>query len=209
MPLIVPNVARYTVEGTYLDAPVANVIDMYIPDGWAGLTRDDAVEQVGRNVLTGWYLEILPVMKGQYIAQDVTWVDLNTADGSTGTVVVGNQPEYTFPYPGAIGGEPYTAAVATLVTKNTVARRGERQGRMFLCPPGEADIIGNTIQPDYLTALNSALSDFTEYLYAGTENSAYPVVVHQPAGGTFGTSTPVTGMTARARVSTQRRRNRA
>lgn len=209
MPLIVPNVARYTVEGTYLDAPVANVIDMFIPDGWAGYTRDDAVELVGRNVLTGWYDEILPVMKGQYIATEVSWVDLNTADGSTGTVVIGNRAEVTLPYPGAIGGEPYTAAVATLVTKNTVARRGERQGRMFLCPPGESDIVGNTIGSDYLNALNSALSDFVEYLYAGTDNTTYPVVVHQAAGGTFGTSTPVTGMTARARVSTQRRRNRA
>lgn len=209
MPLVVPNVARYTIEGTYLDAPVANVIDIFIPDGWSGYPRDNAVETVGRNVLTGWYEEILPVMKGQYIATAVTWVDLNTADGSTGTVVVGAQPEHTLPYPGAIGGEPYTAAVATLVTKNTTARRGERQGRMFLCPPGEADIIGNTIQPDYLNALNGALSDLMTYLVAGSDSDCYPVVVHQSASSSIGTSTPVTGFKARARVSTQRRRNRA
>lgn len=210
--LIVPNVCRFTIEGSYLGAPCFNILDVYLPaDGT--MARGQACSAMAEIVLDAWAEEILPVMKGQYTAEAVSWLDLDSATGSTGSTTRGSGgdgPYYTWPMPGAIGGEAYTGAVATLVRKRSIASRGQRQGRMFLPPPGEADMSGNTIGAPYLSALNTALGMFLSKLSDPAEDigSAALVTVHDPAGIAGPTWTEVTGLSARERVSTQRRRNR-
>ena len=210
--LIVPDVCRYTIEGSYLGAPCFNILDTYLPaDGL--MTRPEAVAAMAEVVLDAWSDFVLPVMKSQYTAEAVSWLDLDSATGTTGSTTRGSTadgPYAIWPKTGEIGGEAYTGAVATLVRKRSVATRGQRQGRMFLPPPGEADIAGNTIGAPYLAALNTALGEVV-YTLANPPTpigSAALVTVHDPAGAAAPTWTEVTELSARDRVSTQRRRNR-
>lgn len=208
MTLIVPSIVRCTINGTYLGSPVANIIDVLVPEAWGGHERDEACEACAVEVLFAWHTHVLPVLKGQYIAESVSYVDLSSVEGVTGTVT--NAGATVWPYPGGVGGEPYSGAIAILVTKSTGSRRGERSGRMFLTPPGEADVNGNTIGAPYITALNEALAGFQESVESRPPGGPYAElhVVHKTRLSEIGTSTAITSMTARARVSTQRRRNR-
>lgn len=210
--LIVPNVCRFTIEGSYLDAPCFNILDVYLPANGT-MERPEACGAMAKVVLDAWSDCILPVMKGQYTAVAVSWLDLASATGTTGSTTSGSGddgPATTWPKPGTIGGEAYTGAVATLVRKRSMAVRGERQGRMFLPPPGEADITGNSIGAPYLSALNTALGELLYQLGDTSEDigTAALVTVHDPASAVVPTWSPVTELSARERVSTQRRRNR-
>lgn len=202
--LVAPQVIRCTIEGTYLGAPMANVIDvvmMLTPDN-----RQDGCVEAAQAVLKAWHEEILPVMHGQYIADRVRFVDLDSPTGPTGEVT--QSGAISWPYPGNLGGLPYSGAIATLVTKaSSQTARGTRSGRMFLPPPGEADVAGNTIDPAYLAALNVALGDFLENLLDDDPVAVAMVVPHVIAGEYVGRS-GVGQLSARSRVSTQRRRNR-
>lgn len=208
MALIVPSIVRCTIAGTYLGSPVANIIDVLVPEGWGDYERDEACKFTAENVLHHWHTHVLPLLKGQYIAESVSYVDLSSVDGVTGTVT--SSGAVVWPYPGGVGGEPYSGAIAILVTKSTGSRRGERSGRMFLTPPGEADINGNTIGAPYVTALNDALETFLEEMNdMGVGDVKTKLhVVHRTRFAEVGTSTAITSLSARARVSTQRRRNR-
>lgn len=207
MPLLVPNVVRCTIHGTYFGAPVANIMDFFVAEGFNGGTREEACETVAGNVLYTWATEMLPALNANYVMQSVSWVDLSEVNGSVGSVT--SRGAVTLPLSGQIVGEGYAQNVATLVTKHTVARRGERPGRMFLVPPGESFVEGSFITTAHVTTLNTALEDFlTEVTVdVGTPDIAYPVVVHAQ-NLVAGTSSRITALTVRRRVSSQRRRNR-
>lgn len=216
MALIAPDVCRYTINGSYLDRPVANIIDAVILDTIGPTGRNEAVERFCGVILNAWALHYLPVAPSAYRFDSVSWVDLNSESGSVG--VRSSTDVYDLPLNGALAGQMYTGAVSVLVTKQTTAARGQRQGRWFLPPCTEADIEGNFIGADYLNALNDGLSDIVEALTdTGTigDYQAFPTVVHTRNVGTpsnpdivYVNNTQINSLTAQGRVSTQRRRNR-
>ena len=208
MTLLVPSVVRCTINGTYFGAPVANIIDMFVAEDFdIADSREEACEIVAGNVLYVWNDAILPVLNANYVATSVSFVDLSEPNGAVGTVT--ERGAVVWPKPGLVAGEGYAQNVATLITKHTVARRGERPGRMFLVPPGESLVAGSMINSAHVTTLNAAFADFLAEVTTPGENSdsSYPVVVHQ-TNAVAGTGTRITAMTARPRVSSQRRRNR-
>ena len=208
MTLQVPSTVRCTIHGEYYGAPVANILDMFVAeDLLPEADRAEACEIVAGNVLFTWNSRILPVLNANYIANSVSYVDLSEVNGAVGNVVT--RGAVTWPKPGTVAGEGYSQNVATLITKNTVARRGERPGRMFLVPPGESLVAASLIAPAHVTTLNTAFANFlTDVTTSGdTADSSFPVVVHQQSA-IVGTPTRITSMTARPRVSSQRRRNR-
>lgn len=204
MALTRAGICRYTCNGTYLGAPVATIVDMLVNPVVAGPGRDEQVADIAEVVLDRWANRLMPLMKGQYSFNSVSWVDLNTVSGSTGEIT--STDATTLPVLGEIGGAPYSGAVAILVDKNTVARRGQKSGRMFLPPCGEADIEGNTIGTPYLNALQAALNSLYEGLTVATAPSAGPVVVHSGLNVEGPGWSAITGYRARSKVTTQRRR---
>lgn len=204
MALIRTGVARYTVNGTYLGVPTANIVDLYCSPLTPGEARDEVVENLAGVVLDAWCEYLLPVMMSAYSITSVSWVDLASADGTTGSL--SSTGTNTLPQAGALTGQAYSGAIAILVDKQTTSRRGEKAGRMFLPPCGESDIEGNTIGAPYLAALNTALEELHDALNPSTDPVAVFKVVHVGETSTASSISTVTGLVARAKVTTQRRR---
>lgn len=216
MALIAPNIVRYTINGTYLGRPTANIMDMYVEDETGVGTREDRIPQVADILQGAWDQHILPNQSSSFTAVSVSWVDLNSEDGVIGTVSSGAGG--VWPAPGETGGNPYTGAVACLITKAATARRGQRQGRMFLPGLTEAYVSGNEIDSTYLNDLQPALDLFVNqitYSDLAPFEGFWPVVVHTRNDGTptnpvivFTGASRVEEMSAQVRVASQRRRNR-
>lgn len=214
MALVFGGVCRYTIEGTILGAPCANVLDIAIDTaGGSGTARQDGVEAVAERLVDIWPNNVLST---SYSFDAVSWVDLDSQDGVTGSVTA--SATNNLPQDGGHGGDPYTAAVAILINKVTTARRGQRQGRMFVPGLVELDVSGNFIIPAWRTTLGDSFDLFLEQLEAVDTTFTFApklVVVHTRNTGTpanpvivaDGTS-EVTALAVNARVSTQRRRNR-
>lgn len=206
MTVIIPSVVRCTILGTYYGAPTANIMDFLVSEGWSGALRPAQCQATAENLLWRFSQRVLPLLGGNYVAQQVDFVDMSQDDGATGSVT--SWDDQTWPKAGSIGGQGLTGAVATLVTKQTTARRGERSGRLFLAPPTESDVDGNIIGGPYLAALNTGLATFLDELDITDGGGVnYPVVTHF-TGSVVRPSSQITALVARPRVSTQRRRNR-
>lgn len=216
MALIAPDVVRFNINGSYLGRPCVNVLDMVVQPDDSGEGRDQAIIDTAGQIINVWCEEMLDFFTQSYSFDSVSWVDLNSEDGFVG--VRTSTDTNTLPDLGNIIQPAYSGAVATLVTKETSSRRGQRPGRWFLAPPGEDAVNGNFLVGTYLEALNTALSEVVERL---TETGIalginyFPTVIHTRNTGTptnpnivYEGNTQVTNFSAAQRVSTQRRRNR-
>lgn len=210
MALVVPSVARFAVNGTYGDRPVVNVLDFQIDTTGSGLDRDQAVYDTAGNIINSWYEHVLPRTVSQYSLQSVSWVDLNSLGGSTGSRVATS--EHTLPQPGRDGNVSTVGNISVLVTKQTVSGRGRRNGRIYFVGLDETDVGTSDLSPTALGLWQDAMDDLLAEL-----NDAPPVsltrqlvVVHTTGPNpTTGTYTSVDQLVVQARVATQRRRLRA
>lgn len=216
MALIAPSVARYTINGTYLGRPTANIIDMFIVQEVGILDRDDRVAQLAEFIRVQWNDRILPAQSTSFTAESVSWVDMNSVDGTVG--VVTGSGGTAWPNQGETGGNPYSGSVAALITKQAVARRGQRQGRMFLPGLSESYVSGNELDATWLNPLNGQLAQFVADLSATDVlpfEGFYPCVTHTRNDGTptnpdivFNGTSRVVSMAVEVQVASQRRRNR-
>lgn len=214
--LVAPSVCRYTVNGTYLGRPVANILDQVIIDNVGPTTRHDAIDDVAGDIIDAWSQHILSFVNTGYTATSVSWVDLDNANGETGSK--SSTTDESWPQSGLSDGDPYAASVALLVTKETSSGRGQRNGRMFIAGLDESFVTGNTIEPAVLTGIQTELDAFTEALTETGMIATYetfPTVVHTRNTGTaanpvieYVNNTAVTSFAAQSRVASQRRRNR-
>lgn len=170
-PFIVPGVCRYTVHATFGNRAVANVLD-YEVDTTGELTlRSTACEDMAGILLNEWTDSILPILVSGYVAQSITWVDLDDVDGTTGSRSTsgGN----TWPKAGTISTSPMPANVAYLVRKNITGVRSARRGRMYLCGVDEnatAPTIANQIDAAKITTVQTKMNSFL-----GDTNQTGPV----------------------------------
>lgn len=217
MPLIAPDVCRYSINGNYLNRPAVNVLDMVVQSQDPGARpRDQVIEEVAGRMINQWVDNVMTRFGSSYSFASVSWVDLNSVTGSVGSRT--STDEYTLPRSASGAGEPLTAALAMLVEKVTTRQRGSRPGRWFLPGFTEGDINGNIWGAGTLTATNAALSNFLEEMTEtglGSESYYFPTVVHTRNAGTpqnpnivYVNNTQITDLQAAGRVSTQRRRNR-
>lgn len=215
--IVAPDVCRFTFVGEYLSKPCLNTLDMVVlnPVPISG-TRSEHIQTVANTLLDAWAEEVAPLSQQSYSFDELRWIDLDSEDGEVGSLTA--TQSRTLPVNGGGTGEPYTAAVAALVTKVTARQRGLRQGRLFLAPPDETNIAGNILSGPFLAVANANLSDFVERI---TETSVlddaqyFPTVVHTRNAGTpqnpnvvYVNNTQITDFQMSGRVSTQRRRNR-
>lgn len=203
--LIAPGCVRYTVHGQYDGEAIANIVDMDI-DTQLGGDRDENVQNLAGVILNEWSDHILPRVDDNYLAQAVSWVDLDSEDGSTGQRA--STSEHTWPAVGGRTGPSQPGNVAARVRKGGAARRGQRAGRMYLVGVMESDT--DEVNPNYLVdgqvqAWNEALADFLAGVNQDTPYEADMVVIHT-IGGVYESHNDVQDLTIERRLASQRRR---
>lgn len=170
-PLIVPGVCRFTVNGTYADRNVANIIDMHIDDGLAGPSRAEDIVDQAHIIVSAWVDHILGNISDRYRGLSVSWVDLSTEDGSTGEVTDGTGSD--FPAFGGLAGQGMPGNVSWLVHKQLVAGRGSRAGRMYL-----AGVVESATDHD---SPNVGMGSFVADINTGLDN--FLDAINQDPGG--------------------------
>jgi hypothetical protein len=217
MALIVPGVCRYTVNGTFSDRPVANIIDMRIDTTGTATARSDAVQDQAGIILNEWSDHVLVTCGNRYTALSVSWVDLDDADGSTGLITEGE--DETWPQAGLEASSQFPGSVNILVTKVHAGGRQTRNGRMYLAGVAEAWTAAATPQAmdgTFVTAWQTNMDNLLDGINTtGSvfEYDSFMCVVHITerdidGNPTEGNSNDVTALTVNARLATQRRRLR-
>lgn len=214
--LIVPGVARFSVNGEAGGRPIVNVLDIRIDTTGSLMTRAEAVEAQAGVLINEWSDSILGMLCSNYVVNSVSWVDLDDADGTTGERSTTSQE--TWPQNGTVATAPLPSNVSALFTKQTVSQRGIRRGRMYLAPVPEAITTDNSneinaiTRGDWQAAISAFLGDVNqENGVAGYDSKI--CVVH--ITGRDGAGNPVTGVSndvssfaIQTTLATQRRRLR-
>lgn len=217
--IIAPGVCRYTVVGTFAGRPVANVLDYLIVSD-VPAARGVNVAEMASVLVQGWIDNILENVDAHYTAQEVTYVDLDSVDGTVGSTTLGTSTN--LPQAGTQVGDALPGNVAVRVNKNIAAVRGQRQGRMYL--PGLVEASTDPATPNspnagYIAALNADLAAFINEtnIDAGDPQAwqSTLVVVHTVNQGTpqapdivFNGTSVVNTMTVDPILGSQRRRLR-
>lgn len=218
MALIVPGVARFTLNQTYMGNNVANVLDYQIDTTGSTMSREDAVAAQAQDLAAAWQVRIEPIISDELILTSVTWVDLDEADGSTGTFTSGGG--VTLPSEGNVASAPFPGNVSLLVRKQIQGNRARRSGRMYLCGIAESFTAvdePNIVDAANLATINSALAGFRDDTNnldtLGTAFESFLSVVHVTArdsegNPTAGVHSVVSSLAADPLLATQRRRLR-
>lgn len=223
-PYIVPDVVQYTVHQTYSGRPVANVLCYKITDSTVLVDRATSIFDMAGVLLNEWTDSILPTQVSLLSADSVSWVDLNSADGSVGSR--NTSGGHTWPMVGSGGGTPMPGNVATLVKKLTGGHRGTRTGRMYLCGLDDAYTTSpaNELTPATVAIYQGKLTSFlgdTNQVSAGSGGGydsdmvvTHVLTRHPPKPGqelgspATGESHKVTALAVQKLLATQRRRLR-
>lgn len=222
MAFIVPLTVRFAVNQVMAGRNIVNIVDQRIDDSAFPGVRAASCEIAAEQLLGAWDANLRPFAVNNLSCQSVSWVDLHSSDGSTGTV--NTHAAVTWPANGGSAGDPMTSQTAILVHKNTAgSARGQRRGRMYLAGSNDAansDDSPHLVNTTLVTSLNLALGGFLAALNAPIgEVEGEMVVVHILTRGTptvpgrlgpplTGSTTPVSGLTTDAVFATQRRRLR-
>lgn len=218
MALIVPGVARFAVNQTLAGRNVVNVLDYRIDTTGSTMSRDDAVAGQAGSIVEQWADLIVDQQVNDVSFVSVSWVDLNSSSGSTGTATTGGG--YTLPVPGLGTAAPLPGNAAVLVRKNAGGGRATRSGRLYLAgmsEVGTSTTNGNELDPAVVSGVTAAFTSFlantNEVDTFGTAFSSEMVVVHITARDAdnkpiAGVGNPVTSMVCDPLLATQRRRLR-
>lgn len=203
-PIVIDEVVRYAVRGTISGRPWVNVFDVEINEGRPA--ANDPINKVATALLDGYATKIAPGLSNQWQVNDVRWVDLNSANGTTG--IMNDTAANNFPKVGGIASESVAANCAILAIKSTVSGRGQRNGRTYF--PGLPELYHTNSQIDtpQLATINTRLAEFLALINSAGAPVATPMVV---AGfdklGNMHVNA-VTSYQAPALLATQRRRLR-
>lgn len=220
-PLIAPNVARFSVIGTYSGRNWANVFDMRIQfDPLDPTSRGTYVVAQARDVLHAFDDRILPSLSNQLQAVQVNYVDLNSAEGVAGFVQTGGGD--TWPKAGGQSGQCMPGNVSVLATKIAPGGgRRTRNGRTYIVGASETitdvanpSLISTASVADFTTKFEGFSSDISNTII-GEGYSSNMVVVHTHNAGTvqdpdivYDGYSDVTSFICQQRLATQRRRLR-
>lgn len=209
-PIIVPNVARYTVNQSIGGQVVANVLDMHVVSNDPLVDREQALYDVAGDILNNWDDHIAVMQTRDLNLLSVSWLDLSSLDGTRGERT--STDATTWP---SVGSASQTATmpgvVALRVDKSVVGTRGSRNGRMYLAGIPEewtATGVTQTWTNAALGAWNGYLADFLNDINqtAGPDFQERDLVVIHTVGGAYGSVSKVLELTANPAVSTQVRR---
>lgn len=212
-PVIAPGIVEFTQSGVANGRPWAMVLHMDI-DTPALEERHEAIADQAKVLNNEWYDWIRPLCSVSTTMVGTRWVDLNAADGTTGSSVATDAPAVV-PAVGIATGEPYGRAVAKLVKKHTASARGRRSGRIYLPGATETQIDGGAISAAHMTQLNTNMTAWRDAInQEGAGGGVFGpydsrlVVLHVPASGVVSFDV-VTSMGPESTLATQRRRQRS
>lgn len=217
MALVAPGVIRFTLNGTVEGTHTwANIWDVRAL-GSTEQDRADLALRYAGHLLDAWNETIATLLHNTVVLDNVSWVDLDSEEGSTGETSVGF--ETTGPYAGDRTGFVAPVNTAILATKNVTSARGRRRGRMYIPGMPEAEISAGTLNNNYVTDANTQLANFLEEVTDPDELSTWgsflPVVVHTENIGTpenpnivYLDDSVITSLRAQSLAATQRRRLR-
>lgn len=207
MALIAPDICRYTIVGSLNGQDCMNVLDVRITD-FALATREELIFEIAGDLLNQWDDHVLGVVANVYTAEQVRWVDLNSADGSTGarSSTDGN----TWPangrveYP-ALPNNTYAKVIKVLEGKG----RTERNGALRLGGIMEEQTL--TPSPNTLTAaaredINDAFENLKDGINEGVLGASVNLVVVHTVDDEYTGYSEIANFSCAATLGTIRRR---
>lgn len=216
-PLIVPGVCRFAINGVFEGQPIANILDVHI-DGTIGSNRTANILDQAHIIVSAWADQVLDYVTASYTAESVSWLDMDSANGSTGSTSDGTGTD--FPRAGQHPNSPMPANVAWAIDKEISSLRGLRKGRMYVCgvPEGQQvggspnEILAATVA-GFQTNMDQFLSDVNQSVSFNGNYDSEIVVVHTKNTGTeadpvieYVGMSHVNTLRVKAKLRTQRRR---
>lgn len=204
MPIVAPDIARFAINGTLDGQDVINLVDLRIT---GSADRGPDLFIIAGDIIDAWVAEVLPALHTGYSFDSVSWVDLDSEGGLTGSRA--STVTNTLPETGTNGGGILPSNAAVIVRKVLGGKtRQQRNGSMRISGipedftlPGQ----GNFLTSDAVTGFNEALTAFQATLEGYTLATVEMVVVHTVEGAYSGFST-IQAMSTRSQIGTQRRR---
>lgn len=210
MPFQMNYMVRTALAGRWSNGrPVINILDMSIrinPDApdvpWIEDDRPEFIREKCRDIADNWVDHLLPNMTNAYTFEGVGWVDLHSANGSTGFIAPTAGPAN-----GALGADSAPPQNTLLITKLEGGRtRGTRPGRWYLSAVRDEDIDNNGIvRPIWRAQMDASLEDFRQ----GIEDQgitddiwSVPVVIHEKSA----TAGEITSFATSQKIGKQGRR---
>lgn len=211
MAIIAPFVMRFSLNGTQgNDVTWTNVLDVSTL-GDVSIPRANIAARMADVIASAWATNLAPLLSDNVTLRSISWVDLDSADGSVGSLD-------GIDFSGTQAEAPSPANVAVLVRKVTTSTRGARNGRWYQLGLPEADADWATVVPAVLTAWQTAFGNFRDALDGPQTDPSFdsiPKVVHTRNIGTpenpnivYESDTEITAMEVQPRLATQRRRLR-
>lgn len=207
MPLIAPDICRYTIVGTLAGQDCMNIFDIRI-GGDTILTRNELIYELAGDLLNQWDDHVMPLLVNDYTAVEVRWVDLDTAGGSTGSrsSTDGN----SWPKTGTVSGSPLPNNTYAKMVKNLEGKnRRQRNGTLRLGGLAETyteDGAPNTIMGSTRTLLNNAFEALKDGINEGWVIGDANLVVVHTVDGEFDGYSEIAQFTCAPVVGTIRRR---
>lgn len=216
MAFVAPGIIRYSINGTIGGSKTwTNIWDV---DVLADVEEDRGpIALRYAEVLMANYAQNLMLSMSTVIEMtSVGWVDLDSEDGSTGSIT--SSQDDPGPYFGQQSGEAISPQVTGLVTKQCISARGRRNGRMFLSGLREEDVDFDSLDSAYQGTLQTRLNSFLGAVFDPAEitvASCQPSVVHTRNTGTdanpvieYVGKSNIQSLVLQGPTSTQRRRQR-
>ena len=214
--IVAPSIVRYSLKGHVAGGHnIVNNVDISL-EAPPTKTRSDALSDFHGKLVGFWQDRMVSSMPSVYTFDGAHFVDLNTADGSTGDIA----PNPAKPIVGPSGAAATSPQICFLVHLNSSSKRGQRQGRMYFGPIQESQVDGGgVISPSVQTGLQAVVENFRNdigtYSSLSVESAAWRTVhVHKPDGTkddpstwTYSSST-IDNVAVDSQCATQRRRNR-
>lgn len=184
MPMIrlIPNVVRYALSATYTNGrPIVTVLHYRVDDSVPGASRADRLSTHAARVRDAWQSEIMDLCSTGYAFQGIAWLDLDSEEGSTGSLGANG----ALPTAGPKVTTSFAApSICVLVRKNITGARGARRGRMYLPWLDEADTTHTgSIQSTFVTTAQGKADAFftaAQNIIAAPDGGAKMIVPDYP-----------------------------
>lgn len=206
MPIVAPGVVRYVVEGSLYGQDCFNIFDYNISDEGIGTSRNDAIEQGAGDLLNQWNDHILPLVSNLYVAERVSWIDLDSLTGTTGGRTSTDGSDW--PANGGSAESPMPGNVCMRIRKNISGGRGRRAGQLKLGGVIESWSSGaqpNVWQPNVIGIVADAFEALKDGMNGAADFTGNLVVVHT-VDDVYVADSNITSYQPVAQIGSQRRR---
>lgn len=208
MALVAPSIVRYTIVGTLFGEDCMSILDFSITDEGLTVSRNEAIALGAGDLLNQWSDHVLPLLSSAYTAIEVRWVDLDTANGGTGSV--SSTDGSTWPEEGGSTGAVLPNSVYCLMVKQLEGKtRTQRNGALRLGGILETHTTtndANLLTTEFQTAVNGAFESLKDGMNGADAGYTGNLVVVHTKDDVYTGESEIASFSARPIVGTLRRR---